>query len=387
MLGFTPQPLSPGDLIGKAIDDAHADKQDDGFRAHLGASILGRDCERELWYSFHWVTRTRFEGRMLRLFRRGHNEEFTFVDDLRLTGAEVLPDNPATGEQWRYSILNGHVGGSCDGFARNLPGHGETPFITEYKTHSAKSFQKFFSKKAGEAREAGESVLKTAKPEHYAQCQLYMGWQGFKFALYGAVRKNDDQYYWEVIEFDPIVFAQLEAKAERILRAPIPPARCSDDPDFYVCNFCDHSETCHGEKIAELNCRTCIASTANLKGDAWTCSQVPGVALPDNVQRVGCEQHRYLPDLIPFATAVDSDPEARSISYEIIATDADPEPGRFINGRRSDGHYPSAELAVMNRELLADASFNLLRDKFDGTVIGTTPREPTADHWADDIPF
>ena len=36
--------------------------------AHLGASIIGKDCERALWYDFRWVTRWAFTGRMLRLF-------------------------------------------------------------------------------------------------------------------------------------------------------------------------------------------------------------------------------------------------------------------------------------------------------------------------------
>ena len=29
---------------------------DDGLRQHLGASLIGKPCERALWYTFRWTT-------------------------------------------------------------------------------------------------------------------------------------------------------------------------------------------------------------------------------------------------------------------------------------------------------------------------------------------
>ena len=29
---------------------------DDGLRQHLGASLIGKPCERALWYAFRWTT-------------------------------------------------------------------------------------------------------------------------------------------------------------------------------------------------------------------------------------------------------------------------------------------------------------------------------------------
>ncbi len=372
-----------GGQVVKLIDDYHAANQDDGFRAHFGASVIGRECERAGWYGFHWSSRVQFDGRMLRLFRRGHNEEFSFIDDLRAIGVDYHPENPETGKQWRYSILNGHVGGSCDGLGRGqgLPEIGDEPFVGEFKTHSKKSFSKFFTAAAVKA----DSTLAVAKPEHYAQCQLYMGWQKFRFALYLAVCKDDDRLYSEVIKFDPIAFAQLQEKAERILRSPVPPAKISDKPDFYLCRFCDHSETCHGEKSAVMNCRTCIASTANLEGAPWTCSQ--GYEIDDARQRIGCADHRYIPDLVPVGTPVEADEIARSITYEIIATDGSTE--RFVNGRREDGHYTSRELELMTRDQILDDGINLLRGKFDGEVIGAEriPADERFEFTDEDIPF
>ena len=39
-----------------AIYAAYEAEADDGFREHLGASLIGKSCERALWYDFRWVT-------------------------------------------------------------------------------------------------------------------------------------------------------------------------------------------------------------------------------------------------------------------------------------------------------------------------------------------
>src|SRR4051812_24091994 len=47
-------------------------------RSHLGASSIGEECWRKLWYTFHWVKLQQAEGRMRRLWNRGHREEEIF---------------------------------------------------------------------------------------------------------------------------------------------------------------------------------------------------------------------------------------------------------------------------------------------------------------------
>src|SRR5574337_815622 len=89
-------------------------------RGHLGASVIGKPCERQLWYAFRWAYQEQFEGRMLRLFQRGHREEDWFAADLRSTGAQVHSVDPRTGQQFRFSAVGGHVGGSMDGCALGL---------------------------------------------------------------------------------------------------------------------------------------------------------------------------------------------------------------------------------------------------------------------------
>src|SRR5438094_7242889 len=98
----------------KAIYGWHEKNAEDWRRDHLGASLLGNECERALWYSWRWCSPPDHDGRLLRLFETGKLEETRFVRELRGIGATVLDLDPHTGKQWVLKApgLGGHVGGS-----------------------------------------------------------------------------------------------------------------------------------------------------------------------------------------------------------------------------------------------------------------------------------
>src|SRR5580693_1689445 len=73
-----------------------------GHRNHLGASEMGEECWRKLWYKFRWVKNEKFDGRMLRLFNVGHSAEPRFINYLRGIGFEVK-DFDEDGKQFRIS--------------------------------------------------------------------------------------------------------------------------------------------------------------------------------------------------------------------------------------------------------------------------------------------
>jgi hypothetical protein len=58
-------------------------------RPYMGISSRGHACERFLWLQFRWAIREKFSGRMLRLFRRGQDEEVTMVRDLACAGLDI----------------------------------------------------------------------------------------------------------------------------------------------------------------------------------------------------------------------------------------------------------------------------------------------------------
>ena len=274
-------------LTREAIFAGYEADASDGFRSHLGASLIGKACERALWYDFRWTTKARFEGRVLRLFETGNREEERLVRNLRRTGATVLEVDPETGRQFRVQAHGGHFGGSLDGVALHLLEAPKAWHVLEFKTHSNKSFTDLVAKKVRES-----------KPQHFAQMQIYMHLMGMNRAMYLAVNKDTDDLYVQRVEADVAYTEQLLEKARRIIFAPTPLPRISEEPSWYQCRLCDHADVCHGPRAAEINCRTCLHSTPVEGG--WHCDrhQKP---LSEVDQRTGCEQHLYLPPLVPAA--------------------------------------------------------------------------------------
>ena len=256
-----------------------------GFRPHLGASLIGKPCDRALWYDFRWTTVVQHPGRLLRLFETGQQEEARFVRNLRRTGATVLEVDPDTGRQWRVTAHGGHFGGSLDAVALNLLEAPKTWHVLEFKTHAAKSFVELVAK----------GVL-LAKEQHYAQMQIYLRLTGMTRAMYLAVNKNNDDLYVERIELDAEYADRLLAKAGRIIFAARPLERVSDDRSWYQCRLCDHADLCHGQARAAVNCRTCLSSTPVDGG--WRCERHERL-LSEADQRAACDNHLYIPDLVP----------------------------------------------------------------------------------------
>nr|MDQ3080903.1 hypothetical protein [Gemmatimonadota bacterium] len=101
---------------------------------------------------------------------------------------------------------------------------------------------------------------------------------------------------------------------EYIITAAEPPARISEDPDFYICRWCDHRSVCQEAKLPEVSCRTCVHATPELDGDQrWSCARwEKDLSFSEQVR--GCDQHLYIPQLLPWLV-LDADEEENSITY------------------------------------------------------------------------
>jgi hypothetical protein len=266
------------------IDEYLEANQEDGCRKHLGGSMIGRECNRELWYSFRWAITPKHDGRLLRLFDRGHKEEFRFVEWLRNIGVTVW-EYDENGVQWRIIDHKGHFGGSLDGIAWGIPDAPNEYVLLEFKTFNQKTFNQLLAQ-----------GVQLAKPEHYGQMQIYMHKMNLKKALYMAICKNDDSLYTEIIEYDQATAEKLLAKAGNIIFSDEAPVRVSNDPSFFKCKFCNYSNICHQKQVPEINCRTCAHSTPVDNG-AWSCAKNILVENDNVSERDGCDQHVFNPYL------------------------------------------------------------------------------------------
>lgn len=320
------------------IDQAMELAADKSFRGHMGGSMIGRACDREIWYGFRHARRPSFPGRILRLFGRGHLEEPRFVTYLKMVGAEVqeysqqLWFNDVTFEyialdwehdtsggmgafmpvtdqpfhvmeakrrgvelkQWRILDVDGHFGGSLDGKVKNVPLYEGRRLLVEFKTHGDNSFKKLLAEYAKDRGGYFEGV-RWAKPEHYSQMQVYMHKTGLDGALYFAVNKNDDHMHIEYVPYDQTEALRCIARAHRLVHAPQPPARIGTGrASFHECKFCDFKGICHEGEPMLKGCRTCRFSKP-AEGGTWYCNQWQST-IPRNAIEAGCDRYMTIHD-------------------------------------------------------------------------------------------
>jgi len=276
------------------IDEYAIRTYGDDHRWHLGASVIGHDCSRFLWYTFRWCFKEEFKGendeekhgnagRMQRLWNRGHREEDRYVEFLKGIGATVWTLDPQTGKQFRMSALHGHYGGSMDGALLLPPLYNITqPLLTEFKTNNTgKSF--------GDLIEGG---VNASKAQHYTQMSCYGEEYKLEYAAYFNTNKNDDDMYIEVVKLDFNLAVQMKAKAERIITSQLPPPKLSENPTYYKCVYCPAKLVCHQNKKPEVNCRACIHAHP-VENAEWYCSLYKAV-IPREIVLTGCPQYFQL---------------------------------------------------------------------------------------------
>lgn len=274
------------DLLPK-MDDAY--RQDEKpYRKHLGASLIGRDCARELQLKWLWASSSKKEldGRILRLFNRGHLEEARFLAMLLgVPGIQVWFETPEGG-QFRWQDFNGHYGSALDGIARGVPDlEPGVPCYCEFKTANDSSFKAIV-----------KNGCRAEKYEHFVQQQQCMKYYKLPFSLYLVVNKNTDELYGEIIPYEKDVADQYTRRAGEIIFASDPMPRISNVATFFKCKFCDEKEVCHGKKVAEINCRTCCHWTAEEDGSV-SCARNNDEVF-DECAWVGCPEHVYNPSVL-----------------------------------------------------------------------------------------
>jgi CRISPR/Cas system-associated exonuclease Cas4 (RecB family) len=152
------------------------------------------------------------------------------------------------------------LGGSLDGVVTNPAGI-EGHFLTEFKTHSKKSFDKLVI-----------NGVKVAKPEHYTQMQTYLYYKPkLKGAFYFAICKNDDELHVEYVERDTKHAEEKLQNAANIILATEPPAPHDTASTWdFTCRYCDFFDICHKNAEPEPSCRSC--SNVEMTKEGWKCT-------------------------------------------------------------------------------------------------------------------
>lgn len=225
--------------IDTALETAHRFEK---RRSYLGGSRLGLECERALQYEFCKAPvdpDKTTNGRIIRVFARGHWIESAMIEWLRDAGFGLIKED-RDGRQFGFTAHNGYVQGHGDGVLVSGPAEfGPWPRLWECKGLEQKYFLALKRHK-----------LKNERPVYYGQCQYYMDHLGLTSnpALFCAVNANRMEIHWEEIPFDKNYASSLDHKAARIIQAckaqELLP-RISHEPEFYKCKMCNWQNQCH----------------------------------------------------------------------------------------------------------------------------------------------
>jgi hypothetical protein len=295
----------------KAMDKALVANYQFERRSYLGASQIGDPCERKLWYSFRWVLKRELSASQIKDIQSGfHGEE---IMRERLAAIEGIS---LTAEQKNFSDFGGHFQGHIENIITGLHENPEEEYIWENKIKEIP----FIRKLNRLIEEHGEhNALKYWDKIYYAQAQINMmyhniKWQfmtiiapGARSCKMAATDKAKDKLQLSCITpYDEEEANLLTKKAERIIFAEEAPYKLSHKPEYYLCKMCEFSEICHKKKLPEVNCRTCLHSTAQKDG-TWHCAKSDKI-LSVEEQKKGCDKHLFFPTFIgePVAATEDS---------------------------------------------------------------------------------
>lgn len=256
--------------IKEDIDAFSVAHYDDGFRTHLGCSSIGKECSRELWYDFRWIYRKPFDGRMYRLFNRGHREEELVIKYLEGIGCTVWafdpntdPSLPKEKRQIKVSGHHGHFGGSIDAVVKLPERYGiNEPILCSIKTSGTGALFTGYINKG----------VQQHKPVYFSQECAYGNLMGMEYALYIVVNKNDDDMFFEIVKLSKDVGETMFNKAGRIIFTDKPPSKLSENVTFQACSYCDKKGVCHMGEPAEKNCRSCKHASP-VENKEWFCAK------------------------------------------------------------------------------------------------------------------
>ena len=230
------------DRINGFVDKALVEKnKNEKPRNYLGGSRLGVECERSLQYEYFNTTKgfdKNFTGKTLRIFQRGFWIEDAISEWIQNAGFDLKTESK-DGKQFGFELLDGKVKGHCDGVLIAGPDDYKYPALWENKGTGAKAFN--LVRKEG---------LKKAKPEYYAQIQMYQ--KHFQLtenpAFFSIVNMDSMEIHWELIEHDSAFADMLDAKAVRIIQAcdaeELLPKQFNDS-SYYICKWCSWQARCH----------------------------------------------------------------------------------------------------------------------------------------------
>jgi hypothetical protein len=203
-------------------------------REHVGASVIGHECERAIQYARYLTVET--PARVRLIFQRGHAFEALVLDRLKFCGFRF-----AAPDLTRFQMFDGAFGGTADGVIVAAPAALElaTPCVIEIKALNNKNFH-----------DLSRNGLARAFPRYWVQVAVYQRGLGFTNpALFIAVNADTCETLYLLAHFNADLAEAALKRAERIIAANrdgrlLPRAFASRDD--WRCQCCQFTSRCWG---------------------------------------------------------------------------------------------------------------------------------------------
>lgn len=219
------------DLV-KLINDAIAFQKPEERRNYIGASSIGRSCNRAIWYEFRGAQRPEIPPTLQRIFDTGKQLEGMILGYIELAGLSITRASAKNNflylEDTELPIFQGH----CDAILHLTE---MESVIVEIKTANNSSFNQFVN----------HGLIKWSE-SYYSQIQAYMGMSNRQKAVILVINKDNAELHHEWVHFNQAHYDNLRRKAQMISEATTEPERINKSPLFYICSRCSFKSVCHG---------------------------------------------------------------------------------------------------------------------------------------------
>jgi hypothetical protein len=192
-------------------------------RDYIGASSIGSDCLRQIWYEFKGYKGANVPNKLKRTWEIGRRLELMIIDLLK-QGGILFEDYQFQLSSVAYPYFKGHFDGLII----------KPRAILEIKTAKDASFKIFI-----------KQGCKRWNTKYYSQLQSYMGLSGVHSSYIIVLNKDNSEVFDELVLFDERYYSMLLGKAEFIYNCTEPPPRVNNSPMWFQCKMCKFKSICH----------------------------------------------------------------------------------------------------------------------------------------------
>lgn len=216
-------------LIMERVNSSLSSIVPDKKRDYLGCSIIGKECDRQIWYEYK-LPKSDYDPRIKRIFRLGHIIEKEVIDLLIGAGFTVYTSDDNSSQ---FGGKDEEIGYNIDGVLMI----DETPYLLEIKSASNDRFNKMV--KLG---------VKISDPTYYAQMITYMHYMELDRGFFIAYNKNNSDIHVEVVLSSKMEATYFINRGKEIARMESEPERKYKSAAFMTCKMCNFREICWNDK-------------------------------------------------------------------------------------------------------------------------------------------